>query len=46
MTNKIQLLDLIEKDRLDELLSKFTDLTGISSFIVDPDGEPISEEHN
>lgn len=44
--NFIHLLDLIEKQRLDEILGKFTDLTGISSFIVDPEGEPISDEHN
>jgi len=42
----IHLLDLVEKKRLDEILQKFTDLTGISTFIVDTEGNPISEEHN
>ncbi len=46
MMTDIHLLDLIEKERLDEILNKFTDLTGISSFIVDPEGSPISDEHN
>ena len=44
--SEIHLLDLVEKQRLDEILYKFTDLTGISSFIVDPEGNPISDEHN
>lgn len=46
MGDEIHLLDLVEKKRLDELLNKFTELTGISSFIVDPEGLPISDEHN
>jgi len=46
MTSKIQLLDLIEKERLDELLAGFTAVSGISSFIVDTYGQPISDQHN
>lgn len=46
MMSDIHLLDLVEKQRLDEILYKFTNLTGISSFIVDPEGNPISDEHN
>jgi PAS domain S-box-containing protein len=46
MPGNIHLLDLIEKERLDELLSGFTEVSGISTFIVDPDGNPISDEHN
>lgn len=46
MSGNIQLLDLIEKERLDELLHGFTEISGISTFIVDPEGKPISDEHN
>ena len=40
------LLRLVEKERLDEILLCFTKITGVSSFIVSPDGRPISEEYN
>ena len=46
MSSRIKLLDLIEKKRLDELLEGFTEVSGISSFIVDPYGQPISDQHN
>ena len=41
-----KLLELVEKDRLDEILHGFTRITGVSSFIVSPDGKPISQEYN
>lgn len=46
MSGKFILLELIEKERLDELLLGFTSITGISSFIVDPAGRPLSDQHN
>lgn len=46
MFDSFPLLKLIEKERLDEILYGFTNITGISSFIVDPAGRPISDEHN
>ncbi len=46
MAGNFILLELIEKERLDELLLGFTAITGISSFIVDPAGRPLSDQHN
>ena len=46
MPDDFHLLKLIEKERLDEILNGFTEITGVSSFIVDPEGKPISDEHN
>ena len=46
MPSDFHFLELIEKERLDEVLRGFTEITGISSFIVDPEGRPISDEHN
>jgi len=46
MSGNFILLELIEKERLDELLHGFTAITGISSFIVDPAGRPLSDQHN
>jgi ligand-binding sensor protein len=46
MSDNFILLELIEKERLDEVLRGFTAITGISSFIVDPAGRPLSDEHN
>ena len=46
MPDHIHLLDLIEKEKLNELLHAFTKVTGIASFIVDPDGQPISDQHS
>ena len=46
MSSNIHLLDMIDKSKLDEVLAGFTAVTGISSFIVDPEGKPISRQHN
>ena len=46
MSDNFHLLTLVEKERLDELLNGFTNITGIASFIVDPVGRPISDQHN
>ena len=46
MSDNFHLLELIEKERLDEVLHGFTEITGVSSFIVDPKGKPISDEYN
>ncbi|ADK80232.1 PocR ligand-binding domain-containing protein [Sediminispirochaeta smaragdinae] len=46
MTENLQLLELVEKEQLDEVLRGFTQITGVSSFIISPEGEPISEQYN
>lgn len=46
MPENLQLLELIDKERLDEILSGFTKITGVSSFIVSPQGRPISAQYN
>lgn len=46
LNQSIHLLDLMTKDRLDEILQGFTDVAGIASVITSPDGQPITESHN
>ena len=46
MPDSVFILDLVEKEKLDEVLEGFTNITGISSFLVDPSGRPISDQHN
>lgn len=43
---RIQLLDLIEKDVLEEIVRDFTRATRVASVLVDIDGQPITREHN
>lgn len=43
---RIQLLDLIEKEVLEEIVGDFTRATRVASVLVDPDGQPITREHN
>jgi len=43
---KIHLLDLIEKEVLEEIVRDFTRATSVASVLVDPDGQPITREHN
>ncbi|MRR33453.1 PAS domain S-box protein [bacterium] len=43
---KIHLLDLIEKEVLEEIVRDFTRATRVASVLVDPDGQPITREHN
>jgi PAS domain S-box-containing protein len=46
MPNRINLLDLIKKEKLDEILKGFTELTGLAAIITDVNGHPITEAHN
>jgi PAS domain S-box-containing protein len=46
MKQSIQLLDLIPKEKLDEILQAIDEACGISSVIVDTNGRPISSESN
>lgn len=46
MSKRINLLDLMKKDKLDEILKAFTDITGLAAIITDIDGHPITEAHN
>ncbi len=46
MDRDCKLFELVEKRRLEEILHGFTEITGVSSFIVSPNGRPISEEFN
>ncbi len=46
LNQSIQLLDLIPKKRLDEILQGFTEVSGVASVITDPNGHPITESHN
>lgn len=43
---QIKLLDLIEKDVLEEIVRDFTEATRVASVLVDLDGQPITREHN
>lgn len=46
MKQSIQLLDLIPKEKLDEILQAVNEACGIGSVIADTDGHPISSESN
>ena len=46
MDRSIHLLDLISKEKLDELLRVFTEATGVASIIAEVDGRPITQPHN
>lgn len=49
MTSKgkaTHLLNLIEKEKLDQILKAFTDATGVASIITEIDGSPISSPYN
>ncbi|MDD2335049.1 MAG: PocR ligand-binding domain-containing protein [Geobacteraceae bacterium] len=43
---KIQILDLIDKEILEEIVQDFTKATQVASVLVDLDGQPITQEHN
>jgi PAS domain S-box-containing protein len=44
--NRIQLVDLVSRDRLQRILKVFTEVSGVGSIITYPDGSPITEpEH-
>lgn len=46
MNQSIQLLDLISKEKLDEILQAVNEACGIGSVIADTEGRPISSESN
>lgn len=46
MKQSIQLLDLIPKEKLDEILQAVNEACGIGSVIADTEGRPISSESN
>lgn len=46
MTKNIHLLDLIAREKLEEILHGFTSATGVASIITDVDGAPITEDFN
>ncbi len=46
MKPSIQLLDLISKEKLDEILQAVNEACGIGSVIADTEGRPISSESN
>ena len=46
MKQSLQLVDLIPKEKLDEILQAVDEACGISSVIVDTNGRPISSESN
>jgi len=46
MKQSIQLLDLIPKEKLDEILQAVNEACGIGSVIADTEGQPISSESN
>ncbi len=43
---QIQILDLIEKEVLEEIVRDFTKATQVASVLVDLNGQPITQEHN
>ena len=46
MKQQIQLLDLVPKEKLDEILQAVNEACGIGSVIADTEGHPISSESN
>ena len=42
----LSLLDLVEKEKLDEILEKLTIATGVSFIITEIDGKPLTRPHN
>lgn len=45
-SQEIKILDLIEKDVLEEIVRDFTKATRVASVLVDLNGVPITKEHN
>ena len=46
MNQSVHLLNLIGKEKLDEILCAFTEITGIAAIISDADGRPITDPQN
>jgi len=44
--HSLSLLDLVEVERLDEILDKLTIATGVSCIITGVDGGPLAKAHN
>ncbi|MBU1183578.1 MAG: PocR ligand-binding domain-containing protein [Proteobacteria bacterium] len=43
---QLQLLDLVNKEKLERILRVFTEVTGVASIIANVDGHPITKPHN
>jgi PAS domain S-box-containing protein len=43
---QVELLDLVEKEVLEEIVQDFTNATRVASVLVDLSGQPITREHN
>ncbi len=43
---RLQLLDLVNKEKLERILRVFTEVTGVASIIANVDGHPITKPHN
>lgn len=46
MRQPIHLLDLINRQKLEEILRIFTEVTGVAAIITDVDGRPITKPYN
>jgi len=46
MNKSIHLLHLIDREKLEKILSIFTEVTGVASIITEVDGRPITKPHN
>lgn len=46
MLATLRLIDLVEKNKLEQILKAFTDVTKVASIITEVDGKPITEQHN
>jgi PAS domain S-box-containing protein len=43
---QLQLLDLVNKEKLERILRVFTEVTGVASIIANVEGRPITRPHN
>ncbi len=43
---QFQLLDLVNREKLERILHVFTEVTGVASIIADVEGRPITNPHN
>jgi PAS domain S-box-containing protein len=46
MNRSIHLLDVIEREKLDDIINIFTEVTGVASIITEVDGRPITKPFN
>ncbi len=45
-TIQLQLLDLVNKEKLERIIQVFTEVTGVASIIANVNGHPIGKPHN